>query len=96
MELIKDLFSSSGFMPHGFCYTWDPFVIWLNAISDTIIALAYYTILSAAPLLAIILAIAGLVFGKDAVQGQLQEQLQGLIGEEGGKALQAMIAHASG
>ena len=31
-------------MPHGFCYTWDPYVIWLNAVSDALIALAYYTI----------------------------------------------------
>jgi len=31
-------------MPHGFCYTWDPYLIWLNAGSDILIALAYYTI----------------------------------------------------
>ena len=31
-------------MPHGFCYTWDPYVIWLNAVSDALIALAYFTI----------------------------------------------------
>jgi two-component system, cell cycle sensor histidine kinase and response regulator CckA len=44
MDWIKRLFSSSEFMPHGFCYTWDPYVIWLNAASDALIALAYYTI----------------------------------------------------
>jgi PAS domain S-box-containing protein len=44
MDLLKHLFSSSTFMPHGFCYTWDPYVIWLNAVSDILIALAYYTI----------------------------------------------------
>jgi two-component system, cell cycle sensor histidine kinase and response regulator CckA len=44
MNWINQLFSSSGFMPHGFCYTWDPYVIGLNAISDALIALAYYTI----------------------------------------------------
>ena len=44
MELFKSLFSSSGFMPQGFCYNWDPYVIWLNAASDTLIALAYFTI----------------------------------------------------
>ena len=31
-------------MPHGFCYTWDPYVVWLNGVSDILIALAYYTI----------------------------------------------------
>src|SRR5262249_14791201 len=44
MDWIKRLFSSSEFIPHGFCYTWDPYVIWLNAASDALIALAYYTI----------------------------------------------------
>ncbi|MBV8899935.1 MAG: response regulator, partial [Verrucomicrobia bacterium] len=44
MDWLKALFSSSNFMPHGFCYTWDPYVIWLNAVSDALIALAYYTI----------------------------------------------------
>ena len=32
------------FMPHGFCYLWDPRIVWLNVISDGLIALAYYTI----------------------------------------------------
>jgi two-component system cell cycle sensor histidine kinase/response regulator CckA len=44
MHSIHRLFSSSGFMPHGFCYTWNPYVIWLNAASDALISLAYYTI----------------------------------------------------
>jgi len=44
MDWINQLFSSSGFMPHGFCYTWDPYVIGLNVASDALIALAYYTI----------------------------------------------------
>jgi hypothetical protein len=33
MDLLKALVSSSTFMPHGSCYTWDPYVIWLNAVS---------------------------------------------------------------
>jgi signal transduction histidine kinase len=44
MNWIERVFSTSGFMPHGFCYTWDPHVIWLNGASDALIALAYYTI----------------------------------------------------
>jgi len=38
------LVSSSNFMPHGACYLWLPSVLWLHVISDTIIALAYYSI----------------------------------------------------
>lgn len=34
----------TGFMPHGHCYRWNPFVLWLNVGSDVVIALAYYSI----------------------------------------------------
>src|SRR5690242_14069306 len=57
-------------------------------------ALAYYTSLSLAPLLLIIIAIAGLVFGEQAARGQIIGQLQGLIGPQAGKALQDMLANA--
>lgn len=59
-------------------------------------ALAFYTILSAAPLLVVALSIAGMVFGRQAVEGQMVEQMRGLVGEEGGQAIQSMIASASG
>ena len=41
-----DFISISGdaFMPHGHCYFWDPFVLWSHAISDSVIALAYFII----------------------------------------------------
>jgi PAS domain S-box-containing protein len=35
---------SSDFMPHGYCYLWDPRILWLNVISDGLITIAYYTI----------------------------------------------------
>jgi membrane protein len=57
-------------------------------------ALAYYAIFSMAPLLVITVAVAGLFFGREAVQGQLVEQLRGLVGEKGGEAIQAMVASA--
>ncbi|HEY0514067.1 MAG TPA: YihY/virulence factor BrkB family protein [Thermoanaerobaculia bacterium] len=57
-------------------------------------ALAYYAIFSLAPLLLIVIAVAGLVWGEKAVQGQLVAQLQGLVGEQGGQAIQTMIANA--
>jgi membrane protein len=58
-------------------------------------ALAYYTILSVAPLLVIALGIAGQFLGPQQVQDAVVKQLGGLVGEEGGKAIQTMIAHAS-
>src|SRR5882757_5662122 len=36
--------ASPDFMPHGFCYLWDPKVLWLNVISDGLITLSYYCI----------------------------------------------------
>jgi membrane protein len=57
-------------------------------------ALAYYTIFSLAPLLVIVTAIAGFFFGREAAQGQLASQIQGLVDEQGGKAVQEMVANA--
>ncbi|MBC8112561.1 MAG: PAS domain-containing protein [Verrucomicrobia bacterium] len=44
MENLLTFFSESRFMPHGHCYFWEPFLLWSHAISDTIIAVAYFTI----------------------------------------------------
>lgn len=57
-------------------------------------ALAYYTAFSIAPLLIIVIAIAGLVFGQDAAQGEIVGQLQGLVGREGAEAIQTMIENS--
>ncbi len=43
LEFLRELFDSD-FMPHGFCYLWKPELIWLHVISDSLIALAYYSI----------------------------------------------------
>jgi PAS domain S-box-containing protein len=43
MEFINQLLSSD-FMPHGFCYLWNPRILWLHVVSDGLIALSYYCI----------------------------------------------------
>ncbi len=58
-------------------------------------ALAYYTVFSIAPLLIIVIAIAGLVFGHDAASRQVLGQLGGLIGQKGSHQLTSMVAAAS-
>jgi membrane protein len=58
-------------------------------------SLAYYTIFSIAPLIIIVIAVAGLVFGREAVQGQIEGQLQGLVGEDGAGLIQEMVQGAS-
>ena len=43
-------------------------------------AISYYTIFSLTPLLVIVIAIAGALFGREAAQGQIVEQISGLVG----------------
>ena len=54
-------------------------------------AIAYYTIFSLAPVLIIVIAVAGLAFGRDAAQGAIVRQLGGLMGRHSADALQSMI-----
>ena len=56
-------------------------------------ALAYYSLFSLAPLVLIAVAVAGLVFGQQAAEGQLYSQLAGLIGDSGAKAVQGIVAN---
>jgi membrane protein len=54
-------------------------------------ALAYYTLFSLAPLLIIAIAVAGLVFGREAAQGQIVNELHGLLGDAGARAVEEMV-----
>ena len=58
-------------------------------------ALSYYTIFSLAPVLLMVISIAGLAFGRDAAQGKLVDELRGLMGAEGAAIVQTMLAKAS-
>ena len=54
-------------------------------------AISYYTIFSLAPLLVIVIAIAGALFGHDAAQAQIVAQVSGLVGREGATAVEALL-----
>jgi membrane protein len=58
-------------------------------------ALAYYTVFSIAPLLLIVISIAGLIFGIEAARGEIFAQLQGLMGETGALAVQGLLESVS-
>jgi membrane protein len=58
-------------------------------------ALAYYTIFSIAPLLIIAVGVAALMFGDEAVRGELDSQLRGLIGPAGAEVIQELMAGAA-
>jgi membrane protein len=58
-------------------------------------ALSYYTVFSIAPLLIIATAIAGLIFGREAAQGQIVDQIGGLVGKDGAEAIENLVKGAS-
>jgi membrane protein len=55
-------------------------------------ALAYYTVLSIPPLLILLIGIAGLAFGRDAVEGRITGTLEHLMGPQGGAVIREMLA----
>ncbi len=54
-------------------------------------SLAYYTALSLAPLIIVVLGVAGLAFGRDAVRGELVWQIQDTVGYQGAEVIQELI-----
>ena len=54
-------------------------------------ALAYYTLFSVAPLLLIVISVAGLVFGEEAARGEIMVQLQDLMGRESAQAVETLL-----
>jgi membrane protein len=57
-------------------------------------ALAFYTLFSIAPVLVLVIAVAGFFYGTEAAQGQLLNELKGLVGAQGAEAIQLVLAGA--
>jgi membrane protein len=68
---------------------------WADNVPHLGAALSYYTLFSLAPILIVAIAIAGLAFGAEAVRGEIVHQIDGLVGREGGLAVQAMLQGAA-
>ena len=69
---------------------------WLDDRAPTMgAAIAYYTVFSLAPILVMVIAVAGLAFGQKAAEGALFGELADLIGPESAVAVQAMLRSAS-
>lgn len=58
-------------------------------------AIAYFTIFSLAPILLVVIAIAGFVFGDDAARGVVYAKLQGMVGKDAAGLVQSMIQSAA-
>ncbi|GAA4449926.1 YihY/virulence factor BrkB family protein [Nibrella saemangeumensis] len=54
-------------------------------------ALAYYTVFSIAPLLVLLMSLASLFFGEEAIQGQIFGEINELVGDNAAKQIQEMI-----
>ena len=63
--------------------------------SDLAAALSYYTTFSFGPVLVLVIAIAGLVGGRDAAQGLVMQEVQDLLGVQGQEFVESMIANAA-
>src|SRR5688500_12400287 len=75
---------------------WKAMVSWFNDGAPRYgAAIAYYTLFALAPVLIVIIAVAGLIFGEEAVRGELVQQIAGLIGREGADAVQEILKRAS-
>lgn len=57
-------------------------------------ALSLYTLFSLAPMLVLVVTIAGLFFGEDSVRNALLQQMSGLMGEQGGEAVRTILEGA--
>ncbi len=57
-------------------------------------ALAYYAVFSLAPLLILVIAMAGTIFGNKIAQGEVMDQIEGLIGTGGASAIRTLIENA--
>ena len=44
LDALRQFFASSSFIPHGYCFTWTPSLLWSMVGADSVIALAYYSI----------------------------------------------------
>lgn len=69
---------------------------WINDYAPSMgAAISYYTVFSIAPLMIIVIAVAGFVWGREAVQGEIVGQLSGMIGKQGAEGVQSLIESAS-
>lgn len=44
LQFLQSFFSGGSFIPHGHCYLWKPWLVWMHIASDSLIALVYYSI----------------------------------------------------
>lgn len=58
-------------------------------------AISFYVVTSLAPILLIVVAVAGTVFGQEEVRGGLVNEMRALFGHEGGEFVQSILSHSN-
>ncbi len=72
----------------------DSVVAWIDDAGASMgAALAYYTLFSIAPLILIVVAVAGMAFGEEASRGAVVSQLAGVIGVDSARTVEALLQH---
>ena len=93
MGAIKSYFTRQAFK-NGFTILKAAFSGFMNDMALKYSAsLAYYTLFSLAPLLLLLISLAGIFLGKDASQGKIFAEINGLVGAESARSIQDMIKH---
>src|ERR1700753_4142809 len=93
MDAIKTYFTKQDFK-NGFTILKAGFNGFMNDLALKFSAsLAYYTIFSLAPLLLLLITLAGIFLGKDASQGKIFAEINGIVGADSAKSIQDMIEH---
>jgi membrane protein len=86
MELISAFFKST------YCVLKNTFIAFIDDRGLKLSAsLAYYTLFSLAPLLLLVISLAGFFFGREAIQGQIFSEINGLIGNTAAAQIQEII-----
>jgi membrane protein len=71
----------------------DAFSAWIDDYAPSMgAALAFYTLFSIAPLLLIVISVAGLFFGEAAARGAILDQLSTLLGEQSAATVESLLA----
>ena len=74
----------------------DTVAAWIDDYAPSMgAALSYYTVFSLAPMLLIVISVAGMVFGAEAARGEIFGQLRGLMGADAAKTVEDLLTSVS-
>src|SRR5690606_31055483 len=80
------------FIQRFYCPAKESVQSWLDDYAPSMgAAIAFYTVFSLAPLVLIVISIAGFFWGEEAVRGELMRQIDGMVGQTGAQAIEGVV-----